>query len=49
MQDKQHCIGRKSNNYHGFVVAPLRLAFTNPENSSSETIGSPDPNRSPQK
>ena len=26
MQDKQHCIGRKSNNYHGFVVAPLRLA-----------------------
>ena len=28
MQNKQHCIGRKSNNYHGFVVAPLRLAFT---------------------
>ena len=27
MQDKQHCIGRKSNNYHGFVVAPLRLAL----------------------
>ena len=27
MQDKQPYIGRKSNNYHGFVVAPLRLAF----------------------
>ena len=26
MQDKQHCIGRKSDDYHGFVVAPLRLA-----------------------